>query len=152
MVTEEFFKEIAMRWGSFLFVDRDTRQKTRFDMARIVEVINTMLWVKVDEEAFPIRVAEEPFKIKDWSVENWEDNDGLCASPSSPSTSISAVPDLFGNIFAGEQQSVVVTSLKVVVDFLNFKQEKNVLDNPTPIKSRPTDGIELVKGRKDDPF
>ncbi|GAB4849087.1 hypothetical protein Ancab_003899 [Ancistrocladus abbreviatus] len=102
--------------------------------------------VKVDEGVFPIRVVEEPFKTEDWSVENWEDNDGLCASPSSPSTSISTVLDSFGNIFVGEQQPVVVTSLKAVADFSNFKPEKNELAMPTPIDSRPTDGMEPVKG------
>ncbi|GAB4841851.1 hypothetical protein Ancab_039374 [Ancistrocladus abbreviatus] len=108
--------------------------------------------VKVDEEVFPIRVAEELFKTKDWRVDNWEDNDGICASPSSPSTSISAMPNSFGNNFAGEQQPVVATSLKVVADFSNSKPEKNELAMPTPIDSRPTDGMELVKGGKDVPF
>ncbi|GAB4830702.1 hypothetical protein Ancab_004735 [Ancistrocladus abbreviatus] len=96
---------------------------------------------KVDAEVFPIRVAKEPFMIEDWSVTNREDNDGLCASPSSPSTSISAVPDSFGNMSIGEQQPVVA-------DFSNFKLEQNELANPTPIDSRPTDGMEPVQGRK----
>ncbi|GAB4840730.1 hypothetical protein Ancab_021493 [Ancistrocladus abbreviatus] len=41
---------------------------------------------------------------------------------------------------------MVVTSLKAVADFSNFKLEKNKLAMPTPIGNRPTDGIELVKG------
>ncbi|GAB4834919.1 hypothetical protein Ancab_033186 [Ancistrocladus abbreviatus] len=51
VLTEEFFKKLVLRWGSFLSVDRGTRQKTRFDMARIaiqtpiLDVINTMFTV-----------------------------------------------------------------------------------------------------------
>ncbi|GAB4840219.1 hypothetical protein Ancab_020984 [Ancistrocladus abbreviatus] len=55
------------------------------------------------------------------------------------------MPNSFGNNFAGEQQPVVATSLKVVADFSNSKPEKNELAMPTPIDSRPTDGMELVK-------
>ncbi|GAB4829186.1 hypothetical protein Ancab_018850 [Ancistrocladus abbreviatus] len=88
----------------------------------------------------------------DWSATTREATDGFYASPSSPSTSISAVPDSFGNISTCEQQPALETASMVVADFLKFKPEKNELANPIPIDSRSVDGTELVKGRKLAPF
>ncbi|GAB4824846.1 hypothetical protein Ancab_007715 [Ancistrocladus abbreviatus] len=118
----------------------------------MLDVINTVLWVKIDEEVFPIRVAEEPVKVEDWSATTREASIGFCASPSSPSTSINAVPNSFGNISASKQQPSAVTSSMVVADFSKFKPEQNELANPTPIDSRPTNGMEPVKGKKFAPF
>ncbi|GAB4840400.1 hypothetical protein Ancab_021166, partial [Ancistrocladus abbreviatus] len=118
----------------------------------ILDVINTLLWVKVDAEVFLIRVVEEPSMIEEWGITNREDNDGFCVSPTSLSTSISVVPDSFGNLSARAQQPAVVTSLKVVANFSNFKPEQNELANPTPIDCRPIDGMKPVTGRKAAPF
>ncbi|GAB4828848.1 hypothetical protein Ancab_018508, partial [Ancistrocladus abbreviatus] len=156
--TEEFFKDLTMRWGSFLDIDSDTRRKSCFDIARIailtpsLEAINTMLWVKIDGESFPIIVVEEHVKAGDWSAYTREAKEGVFASPLSPSTYISAVPDLFGNFFISEQQPVVEIASEVVADFSKFQPAKEVLVNSTPIDSRPVDGTEVANGRNLVPF
>ncbi|GAB4850985.1 hypothetical protein Ancab_030281, partial [Ancistrocladus abbreviatus] len=114
----------------------------------IVEAINTVLWVKINEEVFPIRVAEETFKVGDLSAHFREAKVGVFASPSSPSTSISVVSDSLGNIYAGKQQPAAANASVVVDDLSKFKPEINVLVNPTPIVSRSADGTTIANGRK----
>ncbi|GAB4838871.1 hypothetical protein Ancab_028418, partial [Ancistrocladus abbreviatus] len=99
-----------------------------------------------------ISVAEELFKARDWSATTREAKEGVFVSPSSPSTSISVVPDSFDNIFASEQQRAAVTASVVVAEFSKFKPGKNELANHIPIDSRPADGMETTNGRKLDPF
>ncbi|GAB4855926.1 hypothetical protein Ancab_024566 [Ancistrocladus abbreviatus] len=103
-----------------------------------------MLWVKVDEDAFPIKVAKESSKFEDWFGENRIDNDGSCDTFSSPSISISAVPDSFGNNIASEQQPMVV------VDNSKFKFEKKDVTTTIPRESSVNDEMVLGKSRKDD--
>ncbi|GAB4852670.1 hypothetical protein Ancab_016885, partial [Ancistrocladus abbreviatus] len=146
--TDEFFKDLVRRWGSFLGLASETRLKSHFDIARfailtpILKAINSVLWVKIDEEVFPISVAEEPLKVGDLSAPFRAAKEGVFVSLSSLSTSVSIVPNSLANFQASEQQPTVTNASMVVDDLSKFKPKMNV----------PADGMVTANGRKLAPF
>ncbi|GAB4852033.1 hypothetical protein Ancab_016226 [Ancistrocladus abbreviatus] len=111
-----------------------------------------MLRVKIDGEVFPIYVVEEQVKIGDQSASTREAKEGVFASPSSPSTSISVVLDSFGNYSVGEQQLAVETASGVVAENSKFNPANNVLVNIAPFESRPAYRMVIENGRNFVPF
>ncbi|GAB4825241.1 hypothetical protein Ancab_008115 [Ancistrocladus abbreviatus] len=102
---------------------------------------------KIDEEVFPISVVEETLKVGDPSAPFRDVKVGVFTSPSTPSTSISVVPDSLGTVYASEQQPAVANTSMAMDDLSKFKPEMNVLVNSTPIVSRPADGTVIANGR-----
>ncbi|GAB4850728.1 hypothetical protein Ancab_030028 [Ancistrocladus abbreviatus] len=76
----------------------------------ILEAIHTVIWVKIDQEVFPINVAEELCKEGDYRSSTREAIEKVPGSPSSPSTSISVVLDSVGTTLADKQQFGVVST------------------------------------------
>ncbi|GAB4837410.1 hypothetical protein Ancab_002279, partial [Ancistrocladus abbreviatus] len=135
-------------------LDCDTRLKSRLDRAcfvirtPILETINIVIWVKIDQEVFPINVAKELCRIGDWRSSTQEAIVKVPDSPSVPSTSVSVVPDSVGNAPASEQQFGAAPTSAVVAKALKFKFGGNDVANHSPIDSRPTDGMEVAVGSK----
>ncbi|GAB4825531.1 hypothetical protein Ancab_008405 [Ancistrocladus abbreviatus] len=129
-------------------LDCDTRLKSRFDRAcfvmrtPILETINIVIWVKIDQEVFPINVAEEFCKEGDWRSSTREATVKVLGSPSDPSTSIIVVPDSVGIALASEQQIGAASTSAVVAEASKFKSGGDNVANHSPIDSRPTDGME----------
>ncbi|GAB4854582.1 hypothetical protein Ancab_023163 [Ancistrocladus abbreviatus] len=76
-----------------------------------------------------------------------ETTEGGSASPSSPSTTVSVVPDSFDNCSVDEQHIAVETTSGVMPEFSKFHPAKAVLDTSAPIENRPADGMVTEIGR-----
>ncbi|GAB4854371.1 hypothetical protein Ancab_022957 [Ancistrocladus abbreviatus] len=139
---------------ALIAIDGDTRQRKIFDIARIaiqtplLDNIKASLWVKVDEDVFPITVVEETPAPDDRIGEKRYESDGFSNTSLPPSISISAVPDSIGNDIVGEQLLVATTTSKVVVDNSNFKIGTNAMVAAIHKDTGDNDEVELAKGEK----
>ncbi|GAB4840472.1 hypothetical protein Ancab_021241 [Ancistrocladus abbreviatus] len=63
-----------MRWGKLINIDRDTKQRKRFDLAHLaihtpkLDSIHKMMRIKVEEDVFPVTAAEELGDVTDMAV------------------------------------------------------------------------------------
>ncbi|GAB4828312.1 hypothetical protein Ancab_035308 [Ancistrocladus abbreviatus] len=83
----------------------------------------------------------------EWRASTREATEKVPGSPTSPSISISVVPDSVGNSPVGELQFGAVSTAAVVAKVPKFKSGGNDITNHSPIASRPADGMEVADGR-----
>ncbi|GAB4853043.1 hypothetical protein Ancab_017231 [Ancistrocladus abbreviatus] len=108
--------------GRLIAIDEDNRQRKRFDLVRVailtssLDSIKSVIWVKVDEDIFPISVAEEIIVTEDRKEFMRYQSDRLSYTTSSPSISLSAMLDSVGSDIADDHLPVVATPSVVAGD------------------------------------
>ncbi|GAB4829203.1 hypothetical protein Ancab_018868 [Ancistrocladus abbreviatus] len=91
------------------------------------DVIHLNVCIKVDEDVFFVTVDEEPVEVADWTGGFELGLGGNANIASSPSISISIVPDSFGQDITGNHIPGLISPPQVVVHNSKCKLERQVM-------------------------
>ncbi|GAB4829957.1 hypothetical protein Ancab_019603 [Ancistrocladus abbreviatus] len=145
IVTEKRNVFAKWRWGKLIDIDRDTSQRKSFALAhfaiqtQMLEVIHTKVCIKVEEDEFLVTVAKETVDVA-YRMGGFEIGTGGNANTaSSPSLSISIVPDSFGQASSGDHILGANLPPQTVVHDSNRKLEKEVMIADTDREDRDND-------------
>ncbi|GAB4854298.1 hypothetical protein Ancab_022884 [Ancistrocladus abbreviatus] len=137
-----------MQWGKLIAIDRDTRQRKRFDLARftiqppMLDFIHTKVCIKVDEDVFLVTMAEELLDVVDRIGGIEFVGEGYADTSSLPSISISVVPGSISHDITGEHLLGAALPLQATADNSKFNSKKKVMIAATRRDDRDNDEVE----------
>ncbi|GAB4860694.1 hypothetical protein Ancab_035856 [Ancistrocladus abbreviatus] len=148
---EEFFDQLASRWGNYLGVDEATRRRTNLNFGRLAvfsahtKLGRSALRLKVEEEVFQILVEEED-SVPGWCGDLLQQvrSEGAEYS-SSQADAISVVPVSVEEVPAGDKLPVGAGGLVKVGDSSSSPLGNPVLDSECADGAANIDGCMIGK-------